>query len=258
MTQASYWWKRIRYWIQDLSIDLVEGQLIPSLSRKEVRKMSRWLLISFGTSTMLLWNWKLVIATVSGVGLMLLVYYIQGWNWQAYVSQWRKFFSGSGGKLTVAVGSGGFAALSTYIATSIWADSENRWLATGTILQGFGTLLTLLLLGWHIIGDRAGQEESKFEQLLQDLTASDRLKRFIAVRQLSNLMSKPRLRLVYEQQLVEYFCLLLSQEQEPMIREAVLKSLEKWDRELPRNPRDRALQIPLDLQRTPKRIYREV
>lgn len=258
MTQASYWWKHVRCWIHNLSIDLIEGQLIPTLSRKEIRKMSRWLLISFGTSTMLLWNWKLVLATVSGVGLMLLVYFIQGWNWQAYLSHWRKFFTGSGGKLTVAVGSGGFAALSTYIAASIWADSENRWLATGTILQGFGTLLTLLLLGWHIIGDRSGQDETKFEQLLLDLTATDPLKRLIAVRQLSNLMSKPRLRQVYEQQLVEYFCLLLSKEQEPIIREAVLKSLQKWGKELPRHQSDRVSQIPLDLQRSSKRVYREV
>ncbi|NJO93774.1 MAG: ATP synthase subunit I [Hydrococcus sp. RM1_1_31] len=251
MTQVSHWWKHIRYWIQDLLIDL-------PLTRKEIRKMSRWLLISFGTSTMLLWNWKLVIATVSGVGLMLLVYFVQGWNWQAYLSHWRKFFTGSSGKLTVAVGSGGFAALSTYIAASIWADSENRWLATGTILQGFGTLLTLLLLVWHIIGDRSQQDEHKFEQLLQDLTASDPLKRLIAVRQLSNLIAKPRFRLVYEQQLVEYFCLLLSTEQEPLIREAVLKSLQKWGREVPKYQSDRSLQIPLDLKHTSKRVYREV
>lgn len=251
MTQASHWWKHIRYWIQDLLIDL-------PLTRKEIRKMSRWLLISFGTSTMLLWNWKLVLATVSGVGLMLLVYFVQGWNWQAYLSHWRKFFTGSGGKLTVAVGSGGFAALSTYIAASIWADSENRWLAVGTILQGFGTLVTLLLLGWHIVGDRFGQDENKFEQLLPELTASDPLKRLIAVRQLSNMMSKPRLRLVYEQQLVEYFCLLLSREQESPIREAVLKSLQKLGRDVPRSQCDRALQIPLDLQRTSKRVYREI
>jgi hypothetical protein len=251
VTQASHWWKQIRYWIQDLLIDL-------PLTRKQIRKMSRWLLISFATSTMLLWNWKLVLATVSGVGLMLFIYFIQGWNWQAYLSHWRKFFTGSGGKLTIAVGSGGFAALSTYIAASIWADSENRWLATGTILQGFGTLLTLLLLGWHIVGDRSQQDEAKFEQLLSDLTASEPLKRLIAVRQLANLMAKPRLRLVYEQQLVEYFCLLLSKEQEPTIREAVLKSLQKLGRELPKHQSDRALQIPLDLQRSSQRIYREI
>jgi hypothetical protein len=235
----------------------VERQLIKFLSRKAIQKAIGWLIAALGVAVMLLWNWKLVLATVAGVGLMLLVYFILGWNWQAYWSHWRQFFTGSQGKLTVAVGSGGLAALSTYIAASIWADSENRWLATGTILQGFGTVFTLLVLIWHVISDRGQRDEEKFEHLLQDLTTADPLKRLIAVRQLSNLANKPRLHQVYQPQLVEYFCLLLSREQEPVIREAVLKSLQRWGAQLPKVRSDRPVAIPLDLQRSPKRVYRE-
>jgi len=175
---------------------------------------------------MILWNWKLVLATVAGVGLMVLVYLVQGWNWQVHWYHWRRFFTGSNGQLGIAVGSGGIGALSTYIAASIWADSENRWLATSTILQGFGTLIIILLLLWHILTIRANRNEYQFEELLQDLTAQEPLKRLIAVRQLTHLVNNSGLS---RHELLEYFRLMLSQEQEPVIREAVLHSLQTWD-----------------------------
>lgn len=258
MAQASHWWKQVRYSIGNPSFNRVERQLIKFLSKKAIRKAIGWFLAALGVTAMLLWNWKLVLATVAGVGLMLLVYFMQGWNWQAYWFHWRQFFRGSQGKLTVAVGSGGLAALSTYIAASIWADSENRWLATGTILQGLGTVLTLLLLIWHLISDRDRQDEGKFEHLLPDLTAADPLKRLIAVRQLSHLASQPRWRQVYQPQLVEYFCLMLSREQEPVVREAVMKSLQKWGAQLPKERSNRPVAIAIDLQSSPKRVYREI
>jgi hypothetical protein len=240
VAQASYWWKHIRYLSQDWSVRRVENTLIRLFSSVKVRKSSKWMLGSFVFVVMLAWNWKLVMATGSGVGLMLLVYSMQGWNWQAHLSNWRQFFTGSQGKLTVAVGSGGLAALGTYIAASIWADSENRWLAIGAILQGLGTLITLLLLGWHISGDRAEQDEVRFERLLQDLTATDSLKRLIAVQQLATLANKPRLRQIYQPQLVEYFSLMLSTEEDAIVREAILKILQKWGQNL-----SRPIQIPL-------------
>jgi hypothetical protein len=113
------------------------------LNRPEVRKWGRWSLASFGTVLMLSWNWKLVMATAAGMGSMGLVYLALGENWQRYWLLWQGFFKGSQGKLTLAVGSGSLAALSTYIAAELWADTDNRWLATGMIAEGVGTLLTL-------------------------------------------------------------------------------------------------------------------
>jgi hypothetical protein len=251
VAQASYWWKRIRYLSQDWSVRRVNNTLMRFLTGVKVRKSSKWMLTSFVAVVMLAWNWKLVLATGSGVGLMLLVYSMQGWNWQAYLSNGRQFFTGSQGKLTVAVGSGGLATLGTYIAASVWADSENRWLAIGSILQGFGTLVILLLLGWNIARDRAGQDETRFELLLQDLTATDSLKRLIAVQQLSTLANKPRLHQVYQPQLVEYFSVMLSREEDAIVREAILRNLQKWGQIC-----DRPLKIPLNLQNSPKRVLR--
>ena len=205
---------------------------------------------------MLFWNWKLLLATSAGIFLMLLVYAMQGWNWQVYWSNWRRFFTGSNRQLTVAVGSGGLAALSTYLAASIWVDSENRWIAVGTILQGFGTLLTLILLLWQAIADRPNRDEAKFEQLLKDLADAAPLKRLIAVRQLAHLVSHSRLSNGYRHQLVEYFRLVLSVEQEPAIRDAVLESLQKWEPNQLKNQDNQPLQFPLNLKHSANPIYR--
>lgn len=221
MSQASIWRKQLNYLIRG-----ARGTKFQSRFFQSVAPYRFFLLSLAGIVTMILWNWKLVLATVAGVGLMVLVYLVQGWNWQVYWYHWRRFLTGSNRQLGIAVGSGGIGALSTYIAASIWADSENRWLATSTILQGFGTLIIILLLLWHILTIRANRDEYQLEELLQDLTAQEPLKRLIAVRQLTHLVNNSGLS---RHELLEYFRLMLSQEQEPVIREAVLHSLQTWD-----------------------------
>lgn len=196
------------------------------LNRPEVRKWGRWSLASFGTVLMLSWNWKLVMATAAGMGSMSLVYLALGENWQRYWLLWQGFFKGSQGKLTLAVGSGSLAALSTYIAAELWADTDNRWLATGMIAEGVGTLLTLGLLSWHILHQQKQQSDNQFERLLQQLTESDPLKRLIAVRQLTKRAHQSVLVLGEKQELEIYFNLLLSQEPDPHIRQTVLDYLQ--------------------------------
>lgn len=258
MAKASYQWKRIRYWLLDSSFDLSINRLAKLAAKKSTRKLLSLLLVSLLLTAMLAWNWKLVFATGSGVGLMLLVYSLQNWNWQAILSYWRQFFSGSQGKLAAAVGSGGFAALGTYIAASLWADSENRWLAIGSILQGLGTLLTIVLLVWHSLADRRWREEVKFERSLHDLTATEPLKRLIAIRRLANLYNKSLLSENEREQLIEYFCLMLATEKDNIVREAIYKNLQAWGLNLPKSHCDRPLQIPLDLQPSVKRFQKQI
>ncbi|WP_245602702.1 ATP synthase subunit I [Gloeothece verrucosa] len=202
-----------------------QGRVLLSICAKRYRYLSRWLLTGLALALMLAWNWKLVLTTGAGVGLMLQVYVMQGWNWQRYWLDWQQFLKGSDGKLTVAVGSGGFAALCTYVATTIWAESENRWLATGTILQGLATLLTFGLLCWHIVTYQEQLQESQLDLWVRDLTDSDPLKRLMAVRKLSSLLHQHRLNSTRQEQVIEYFQLMLSREQESTIREALLDSL---------------------------------
>jgi hypothetical protein len=258
VAKVSSQWKQIRYWLSDSSFDLSINRLAKLAAKKSTRKLLSLLLTSLALTAMLAWNWKLVLATGSGVGLMLLVYSLQAWNWRAILSYWRQFFSGSHGKLATAVGSGGFAALGTYIAASLWADSENRWLALGSILQGLGTLLTIVLLIWHSLADRHWREDVKFERSLHDLTATEALKRLIAVQRLANLYNKSFLDRNEREQLVEYFCLMLTTEKDNTVRDAIWKSLQAWGLNLPKSHCDRPLQIPLDLQPSIKRFEKQI
>ena len=242
--------------IQGLSKSKFKHRVFKSSYRKRFGLKGSWLLFLVAVVAMLFLNWKLLLATSAGVGIMLLVYLMQGWHWQIYWSKLRKFFSGSNQQLTIAVGSGGIAAFSTYMATSIWVDSESRWLATGGILQGLATFITLSLLIWHIISSQSNRDEAKFDQLLTDLTHINPLKRLIALRKLTYLVNNTSLSKNHRYQLVEYLHLMLAQESESIIREALLESLQMWDetKQLRRNLQP--LQIPINLKQTTNQVHK--
>ena len=165
---------------------------------------------------------------------MTLVYSLGNRDLSNYWHFWRKFLSGSNRKLLIAVASGGFASFSTYLAASIWTHLENRWLATGTILQGLGTLIIMSLLSWHIFGQNERSNEAKLESYLADLTHTDPLKRLIALRYLSQKSHHP---------LTEHYRLMLSQETQPIVREALLDILAQVSAPVP-------LQVPQKKSRT--------
>jgi hypothetical protein len=178
---------------------------------------------------MLLWNWKLLLALVVGVGVMLLVYSMQKWDWQLRWSEIQRFLNGPNHRFALAVGSGGIATISTYMAAAIWVDSNSPWIAAGAILQALGTLLTLILLVWQIINFYENREEDKFEHLLLNLTEQDPLKRLIAVRQLTKFVTRRKIDAAVQQNVVQCLQLLLTQEEEAIIREAAFESLQALD-----------------------------
>jgi low affinity Fe/Cu permease len=207
----------------------------------------------------LLWwlNWKLFLATSVGIGAMSSCYLFQNSHWQNYCRQWRNFLVGSNRQLTLAVGTGASGAFCTYLAASIWTDAENQWLATGTILQGFMSLTTLIVLLWSLRGKKANSLDAKLDQLLVDLSDRDRLKRLVAIRQLTRLLISERLTADHYQQSIEYYRLMLSEPQPIVIKNALLESLEllgaKKNAKILRQPTTPA-KIPLQLQRSRKAV----
>ncbi len=179
---------------------------------------------------MLLWNWKLLLALLIGVGVMVLVYSMQEWDWQLPWSNIRKFLNSSNRRLALAVVSGGLGTVSTYMAVAIWVDSHSPWIASGAILQGVGTLLTLILLVWQIVNFYGNREEDHLDQLLVNLTEKDPLKRLIALRQLTKFITHKRVDSSVQQDVIECLQLLLSREEEVVILEAAFKSLQACDR----------------------------
>ncbi|BAY18119.1 hypothetical protein NIES21_39620 [Anabaenopsis circularis NIES-21] len=179
---------------------------------------------------MLLWNWKLLLALVVGVGVMLITYSTQQWNWQLRWVEIQKFLQGPNRRLVLAVGSGGLATISTYMAAAIWVDYHSRWMATGAILQGLGTLFTLVLLLWQILSRYSNQEPDIFEQLLLNLTEQDPLKRLIAVRRITKFVSRQPVNAALQQEVVQCLQLLLTKEEETIIREVAFESLQTLDK----------------------------
>jgi hypothetical protein len=95
---------------------------------------------------MLLWNWQLLLALVVGIGMMVFTYLIPKFNWQLHWLEIRRLISSPNIRLAYSIASGGIATVITYMASAIWVDSPSPWLAAGAIIQGIGTLLTLILV----------------------------------------------------------------------------------------------------------------
>lgn len=241
MTQAASWWQQLLIQIRKNQGYRYPSTKFKSLSRHQWRRVVGGLFVLVVIWAMLLWNCKLLLATVAGVSVMVLIYLLQT-GWQAKWAELRRFLRGSNRQLTVAVGSGGIATLTVYMAAAIWGELERPWIATGAILQGLGTLAMLALLSWQIT--RSDRDETQLERLLQGLTQGDPLKRLIAVRLLTRWgMNDP------ESGIEDYFRLLLRREREPSVREAVLEGLQA----LERSPElTQPLHIPTDLKRSPE------
>ena len=179
---------------------------------------------------------------------MLLSYLLQNRHWQNYWQKWQGFLIGSNRQLVIAVGSGSVGAFSTYLAASIWADAENPWLATGAILQGFGSLTTLVLLVWSLWKKKESSTEVKLDRLLAELTNVDSLKRLIAIRQLTRLVKNGHLSQEYYWQLIEYYRLMLSEAQVPAIRNALLESLDTLGIQKLSPSKRQPVKIPIQLK----------
>lgn len=254
MAQASSWLQQLLNSIRSLLLVLVKGRGFKLPFSYRFRASGGWLFVLLGIIVMLFWNWQLLLATGAGVLVMALVYLMQEWDWKPYWSNLRQFFSGSHRQLTLAVVSGGIASLTTYMAVSVWIDSDSTWIAAGAIIQGFGTLATLLLLVWQIIISQASQEEAKRDQLLSELTEADCVKRLLAVRRLTDWASNQYLHPATRRIITDCFRLMLSQEQESLIRDAVLDGLMVLDNSQSLG-NAQPFQTPIALKQSPAKVH---
>lgn len=191
------------------------------------------------------WNDKVLLSTGGGLLTVVLVYRMQVWNWQRLKAECQRLWSHSNRQLTLAIVSGGLVSLGTYTAASIWADAESHWIAASLILQN-GTLFAVLgLLIWYGIRHQGLQEGSDLDRLLADLTDPDPVKRLLAVRQITQLAAntqsgRPRpnvtdweepdaLQGMTRSQIADCFRLMLGQEPELFVRNALLDGLQVLD-----------------------------
>ena len=221
MPKTSYGWEQLKR----SKIDRAKKQDSALSSRQKSQIISKGL-IMLGVVSLWWWNWQLLLATTIGICLMWLTYKVPSRQWRKLWQTGSNLLTRHHSKLVFAVGSGSLGGFVTYMMSAIWLDTENHWLATGSILQGFATLAVLILVGWQVKQNYSDRYSAKFDRTLQDLTAPESLKRLIAIRQLTNLVRKKALDREHKLQLIEYFHFMLSTPQESAIQEALLDGLE--------------------------------
>lgn len=241
MSQATYSWQKI--------VNL----LVLLFKDRRLQKAGKWLCYCLIVAILWWFNWKLFLATVVGIGLMVGCYLWQNPHWQSYCQKWQKFLAGSNRQLALAVAIGAVGAFCTYLAASIWSETENQWLATGAILQSFASLTTLVVLLRSVWQKPDCTADTKLESYLEHLSHNDSLKRLIAIRQITRMLINRRLSAELYTQSIEYFYFMLSEPQLPAIRNALLESLEILDsQQLSRSKS--AVKIPIQLKQTRKPI----
>ncbi|MFS8821978.1 hypothetical protein ACVW0Q_000455 [Thermostichus sp. MS-CIW-21] len=172
------------------------------------------------------WHWRLALSLAVGSGAMLGLYAARSPEFSRRWQELQAWFRQADRSLLLAVVGGAGAALGTYIVVSIWAESSQRWLATGAILQGLATFALLALLFWEWLSRRQERQRSQLERDLSDIASPDSYRRLLGVRRLQSLM--PYLDAEQTRLAVDYLRLALDQETVAVVREALLEALQGW------------------------------
>jgi hypothetical protein len=232
VAQASSQLQQLTHWLQHTSLSVQDW----SRDSQELRRLHLFLTRTLHLSphrlwggamvlALLVWNWQLVLALGIGSAVLVSVYLAQQGQWRLPQINWRRLWTGSNRSLTVAIASGGVAAFSAYMTTTIWSGTEQHGLAIGIILQGFGTLTVLGWLTWQTLNRPISPRSSTFDQALADLSAADPLKRLIAVRQITHWVQETALPMT-DAHVVDCFRLMLDRETESSVCGALLEGLQ--------------------------------
>ncbi len=195
------------------------------------------------------WDAKLLFSTGLGLAILIWVCRLPLSSFQRDKIFGLQHLQPMNRQLTVGVGSGVAVSVFLYAMLSLWTSLENPWMALSVIGQNAAILAILTLIVWERVQQKLNSEEAQLNQWLADLTHDNPLKRLIAVRQLTHLFQSSPHRsqvsqLVLEAQrrealpslqplpelerieIVEYFQLMLYQEDETLVREALREGLE--------------------------------
>jgi hypothetical protein len=224
VAQASFQWRYLVSLIQDLPLAEVSSETLKHLGRKRWNNSGSWLLVTSGMAALVFWNGRLVLATSVGVATMAIAYLLQDGQWQ-----WpdlRTWLKGWNRQFLLTVTSGSVATLGTYLIASIWAETTSHWIATLLILQGAATLGMVGMLLWQSLAPAIALPATNLNDLLPDLTAIDPLKRLIAIHRITEILEQPATDRSHHRQMANYFRLMLSHEDQPIVREALLEGLQ--------------------------------
>lgn len=225
VAQSSSQWRNLVSLIQ--SSTLAGGDRRFSLALRRWSAPGGWLLVTGGAIGLLFWNGRLVIATGAGVAVMLLVYLMQDGVWKSPRSEVQKFLQGWNQSFLLAAVSGCATTFGIYLAASLWAEVGSPWIATGMLLQQMTTIAALGLLVWQMANRQESRPTTRFNQILDDLTHCDPLKRLIAVRRMTEAIEQHNR--AQKRQISDYLRVMLSREENSIVRDALLEGLQTLD-----------------------------
>jgi len=234
----TFQWRLLVQSLQQLPFETMLNQVIQDFTHGRRSRVQRWIVILAGAAGLFYWNGRLVLALGAGLSVMVLVYLMHDWQLDVNFAQLRKYLQGWNQPFALSAGAGAIATLTTYTAAAVWAESDSAWIATATILQGMGTLTVLLWLINQAVNRQASRDRVQHHQLIQDLAHSDPLKRLIAIRQLTDTISvldeQPQTlrgpgKTPTRQEIADYFRLMLSREEDSVIRDALWDGLQTLD-----------------------------
>jgi hypothetical protein len=202
--------------------------LVTDIIRGQTQAAGRWIpaqgVAAVGVIALLVWNWRLLLATCMGVGITVLVYYSAHSPLRSVGAKLMRSLLDS--PVLLALITGFLSVIISYSTLLIWQDTGQLGIALAVLLQGACTLLAIGLLLRQLMKPSATVPETSYDQWVTQLMAPDPLQRLIAVRRLSQIEV---LTTAQRQELSEYFQLLLAQELQPQIREVALSSLKRLD-----------------------------
>jgi hypothetical protein len=199
-----------------------------SLGRMLRRKQSIpvWMFVGAALLIALVWNWQLVVVTITGGMVMLVAYAAQGWQWDRLFLGLQRFLHSPNRRLIVAAGAGTLATLMLSMILAIWHGAENHWVASASILQFLATLSALFFLAKQAVDRWTQKQQIGIDYLVSKLGATDDLERLVSVRQLAQCVQQNRFPFNQERAIAEYCQVLLNREVVPAIRDAALETLE--------------------------------
>jgi hypothetical protein len=190
---------------------------LPGFSRQHSR---RWLVVAVGALSLFFWNGRLFFALGVGAIVTSLLSSQPREFIPLQLTRLQRRFEHLHPSTSLAL-VGGCTGFVTYLATSIWVESQSHWLAAGVLLQGVGTVAVLAVLT-HQIAQRAVAEPKQTQSIsVTDLTDDAPLRRLIAVRQLTQMAAGLEMNHPQRQELLDYLHLMERYETEPLVRAAV-------------------------------------
>lgn len=202
------------------------------LSRKRQRKTPYYLGLSV---LMLLWDWKISVATLLGMGAVWVLPALQRHPWRLTLRHLQPLWIQGNRTFTLSLVGGGLVAMLSYVSIQVWTETQNHWLAAWVVIQGVAlVLLTVvgaifLLKPADSVPGLSGlvtETNAEIRQYLRDLVDAEPMNRLIATHGLMRYLQQAGWEPQTGEMIQDGLTMQLRQETDLTVQSAMLKTLQ--------------------------------